>query len=118
MTFNTVYPTLNCPFCKEAITSGVGFAVGRVNRDVYKIGDELRWDTLSGRSSRPVQKPELGNIDTIGYFNCDNVSCSSWSDCFPEVQRALIKIRANKIEEVELYNQDGELAEFAILWKE
>jgi hypothetical protein len=101
MSFNTVYAELTCPYCQEAISSGIGFQVGVVEQRKYKIGDSLNW---KGGLSRPKQKPRGGNIATIGYFNCDNPACGSWFDCYPEVQTALLVIKNNRIIEVSVYN--------------
>ena len=101
MSFNTIYADLECPFCHQGISSGVGFQVGVVERRAYKHGDLINW---KGSASRPKQRPKGGNITTIGYFNCDNPSCSSWFDCYPEVQAALIVIKNDRIIEVSVYN--------------
>lgn len=100
MSFNTVYADIVCPFCKTKVTSGVGFCVGAVNKRSYKKGERLSWD---GAARRPEQRPAGGNLKTIGYFNCDNVECESWKDCFPDVQPALITIEDDQIVKVEVY---------------
>jgi hypothetical protein len=101
MSFNTVYSDLRCPFCQEKIASGVGFQVGVIEHRSYKLGDSLNW---AGDACRPKKRPVRGNMRTIGYFNCDNPACSSWFDCFPEVQTALVVIKGNRIVEVSVYN--------------
>lgn len=100
MTFNTVYSDLQCPMCQEKVDSGVGFQVGALEQRSYKIGHELNW---KGSKCRPSKRPAGGNIKTIGYFNCDNPKCKSWSDCYPEVQAALIVIKNDRILEVSVY---------------
>lgn len=116
MNFNTVYPTpFLCPFCKEPIESGVGFALGALKRKSYRVGDNLDWD---GDLIRPSARPVSCNFDTLGYFNCDNLRCSTWSDCFPDVQRALIIIRDNVITSVRICQELPEMEEFAILLQE
>lgn len=99
MNFNTVYPPLNCPFCAQTVSSGVGFRVGALMGKQYRIGDSIVWE---GGPTRPESRPPAGNIRSIGYFNCDNIKCSSWSDCFPEVQLALVVVENNVIVAVEL----------------
>lgn len=106
MTFNTVYPDLRCPYCEEAIVSGVGFCVGAIGRFDYRIGDRLRWE---GSVCRPVERPVGGNIKSVGYFNCDNMRCKSWMDCFPLVQQALITVENDVITAVELF--DGQASD-------
>ena len=95
--FNTLYYDLKCPNCGSAVESGIGFRAGVLRQASYKIGDKLSWD---GPNSRPVERPAGGNFKTIGYFNCDNLKCTTWHDCFPEVQEALITIRDDVIAEV------------------
>ena len=91
----------------------MGFRVGAILRLNYQMGDELIW---RGGECRPPEKPLLGNVKTLGYFNCDNPACKSWTDCFPEVQHALITIADNKIVGLETYEmpEDAEVEEFAI----
>lgn len=100
MSFNTIEDGLSCPFCKDKILSGIGFRFGKVARLKYRVGDELVWD---GPDCRPPSRPSAPVIKIIGYFNCDNFKCDSWSDCFPEVQQALITIENNRIASVEHY---------------
>lgn len=101
MTFNTVYADdLICPFCNEKVTSGVGFRLGCLENKNYKPGEKLSWE---GGTCRPETRPKGGNIKSVGYFNCDNVKCKSWTDCFPEVQQALIVVKNDVIEKVEVY---------------
>ncbi|MBC7999688.1 MAG: hypothetical protein IAF58_17175 [Leptolyngbya sp.] len=100
MTFNTVYADLECPFCKEKVSSGVGFRLGVLENRNYKLGETLN---TGGENVRPSAFPQDGNLKSVGYFNCDNVKCSSWTDCFPEVQHALITVKNHVIENVEVY---------------
>lgn len=113
--FNTVYPTLSCPFCSEKVSSGVGFRVGALCRRNYQMGDELDWQAEGSVPCRPETKPPNGNIVTVGYFNCDNLRCSTWADCYPEVQLALIRIESNRISSVELFSPQAEVEQFAII---
>lgn len=78
----------------------------------YKIGDTLSWQ---GESKRPETPPPAGNIRTIGYFNCDNLRCSTWSDCFPDVQQAIVVIENNVFVAVELHESIDEEEQFQIL---
>jgi hypothetical protein len=118
LSFNTLYPALDfvCPQCKGELDSGVGFRVGAILRLNYRMGDELIWRGSGPTELRPPEKPPSGNIKTLGYFNCDNPACKSWTDCFPEVQHAVIEIAANKIVGIVSYEMpnDVEVEEFAI----
>lgn len=100
MSFNTLYADIVCPFCNEKVTSGVGFCVGAIERKAYKPGEKLSWD---GQIKRPDERPAGGNIKTIGYFECENIHCSSWDDCYPEVQTALITVKDDVIVKAEVY---------------
>jgi hypothetical protein len=99
--FNTLYSDLKCLFCQAPIESGVGFCVGALESRKYHLGEDLNWE---GETCRPNSKPTDGRLSTIGYFNCDSPSCASWTDCFPDVQQALIEIVGNRIEKVSVYN--------------
>lgn len=90
----------------------MGFRVGALKNASYKIGDQLSWE---GPISRPEIKPPAGNLRSIGYFNCDNLRCSSWSDCFPDVQLAMIIVENNEIVAVELYDEVEEGEQFRIV---
>lgn len=102
---------MKCPLCDEEIVSGIGFRLGAIENRRYKVGDELSWD---GDHCRPDKRPQISVIRTIGYFNCDNIRCPSWQDCFPEVQSALIVVTDNKIASAEPYEGETE-EEFQIL---
>ena len=86
--------------------SGIGFRYGVIANKRYSLGDEVAWD---GSNSRPASRPDVKVVKTIGYFNCDNMNCSSWQDCYPLVQLALITIAENRISEVVPY--DGEASD-------
>lgn len=92
----------------------MGFRVGAVLRHNYKLQDELLWQ---GGECHPPSPPKLGNIKTVGYFNCDNPACKSWTDCFPEVQYALVIVEGNRITAVESFPlpPDAVVEEFAII---
>jgi len=116
LSFNTIYPTNEflCPFCGQAVDSGVGFRVGAICQKAYKVGDILVFD--DGVSpKRPEKIPPNGNLKTVGYFNCDNPRCSSWQDCFPAVQMALITVKDGIIRAVENYDPPAEVDQFAII---
>jgi hypothetical protein len=105
-TTNTLYADINCPKCGKKITTGIGFRAGGIGGDSYKLGDTLLW---TGRTY-PATPPADGNLKTIGYFECDNLKCASWSDCYPEIQEALITIVNNTIRSVEpTVHKPGEL---------
>jgi hypothetical protein len=114
--FNTLHPAPDfvCPLCGEELTSGVGFRLGAILRRNYKLQDELVWE---GGECVPAEKPEQGNLKAVGIFNCDNIRCSSWTDCFPELQYALVVVQNNRLSGVESYTlpEDGQVDDFAIL---
>ncbi|SRR5579883_1088586 len=112
MSFNTLEGGITCPFCKSEILSGIGFRLGKIAGSRYKIGDQLDWE---GGDCRPKRRPSVSTIKTIGYFNCDNVTCYSWKDCYPDVQLALITVEDNVITGVELYKGKEPKKQFAIL---
>lgn len=103
MSFNTIYCDLKCPFCKEPVTSGIGFRLGDLKNEKYRVGDRLSWD---GPQCRPRERPPGGNIKSVGYFNCDNVRCASWQDCYPQVQQALIVVENDVLQDVQVYPGD------------
>jgi hypothetical protein len=112
MSFNTLDGGLKCPLCQSEILSGVGFRFGRIANLRYKIGDSLCWD---GEDCRPGKRPQASLIKTVGYFNCDNVFCATWQDCYPAIQIATITIRDNVIERVEPYAGPTLTTDFPIL---
>ena len=112
MSFNTIHGDFICPHCKEPVQSGIGFRYGYLNRDIYKKGDDIKWHD---KNCRPKEKPAFKVIKTLGHFNCDNIKCSSWQDCYPDIQNVLITIENNRIVEVEHYKHTGEEDEFAFL---
>ncbi len=112
LSFNTVYADLNCPFCGAPVESGVGFNVGKIEKRRFAVGDEIDW---GGLDTRPAVRPENGDLQTIGYFNCDNLKCSSWKDCYPEVQTALIVITNDHLAAVSIYNGPLSGEKFEIL---
>lgn len=109
---NTLYCEIKCPKCGKVVTSGIGFRVGAVNQDSYKMGEKLKWD---GPRLRPVDRPKNGNLKTIGYFECDNLNCETWQDCYPEVQEALITIKSDVIAEVQPFTHKPNQLDFDII---
>lgn len=104
---NTLYAEVKCPKCGSKVTSGIGFKAGKLASLSYKLGEKLIWD---GKSDRPSSRPQGGMLKTIGYFECDNLSCESWHDCFPEIQEALIIVRNDVISEAKpTVHKPGEL---------
>jgi hypothetical protein len=104
---NTLYALLQCPKCDKKMQSEIGFKVGRLGGLSYKLGEKLEW---TGKERRPEQRPADGSLRTIGYFECDNLDCETWHDCYPEVQEALIVIRQDVIAEVKPYvHKPGEI---------
>lgn len=83
-----------CPKCGKPVTSGIGFRAGTVKGISYKIGDKIEW---TGKRTWPAERPEGGNFKTIGYYECENLRCESWNDCFPEVQEVVITIHEDVI---------------------
>jgi hypothetical protein len=108
---NTLYADVHCPFCNEKVTSGVGFKVGALTNKSYRIGDKLNW---KGAPVRPEKPPAKGDITSIGYFNCDNIRCSTWQDCYPQVQQAFILVKNNVLVAVELADSKGNFQSFEI----
>jgi hypothetical protein len=109
---NTLYHDITCPHCGKPVSSGIGFQAGVIKRLNYKLGDKITWE---GQIARPATRPPNGDLKTIGYFNCDNPRCSTWQDCFPEVQEALITICGDTITAVEVTTHNPEDHTFAIL---
>lgn len=93
---NQLAVDLNCPKCGHAVTSGIGFRAGVVKAIKYKPGQRIIWN---GTPTWPPERPADGNFKTIGYFECENLRCETWSDCFPEVQEVLITIQDDVITE-------------------
>jgi hypothetical protein len=93
--FNTLYADVHCPFCNEKVTSGVGFKVGALTNKSYRIGDKLNW---KGSPLRPEKPP----------------ACSTWQDCYPQVQQAFILVRNNVLVAVELADSKGNFQIFEI----
>jgi hypothetical protein len=104
LSFNTLHGDFSCPFCNEKVVTGVGFRYGAIANELYRIGDEIGWQ---GAATRPATKPNAKVVKTVGYFNCDNIRCSTWQDCFPRVQRALITIENNRLKSVAVYDGDA-----------
>lgn len=61
------------------------------------MGDKIDW---SGKKTWPEERPEGGNFKTIGYFECENLRCPTWNDCFPQVQEVLITVKNDIISEI------------------
>ena len=109
---NTLHHELDCPRCGAKVSSGIGFQVGAIKRANYRLGERISWD---GPVVRPAERPQSGNLRTIGYFNCDNPRCESWQDCFPEVQEALITIADDIIADVCVIQHKPDKQDFDIL---
>ncbi len=103
---------MRCPKCNQEIISGIGFQLGSVRNQRYKLGQELSWD---GGNCRPKVQPQEKLIRTIGYFNCDNPQCESWQDCFPDIQMALITVENNCLKSAMPYSAEGDMGDFPIL---
>lgn len=110
--FNTLYADLDCPFCKEKVISGVGFRLGYLGHQSYHLDDTLNWD---GQPINPSRRPEKGNIIQVGCFNCDNVRCASWQDCYPTVQQAFVHVANNVLVACEPVDANLQLKDFQIL---
>ena len=108
---NTLYADVHCPFCQDKVSSGIGFKIGALTGKSYRIGDKLVW---KGETSRPEKKPPAGNISSIGYYNCDNVRCSTWQDCYPQVQQAFVRVKNNVIVAVEPVEDHADFKSFEI----
>lgn len=94
---NTLYFEIKCPHCGKGVSSGIGFRAGSLQQLSYKLGEKIKWE---GAHCRPAERPDGGNLKTVGYFECDNLACETWQDCYPEVQEALITIQGDIISEV------------------
>jgi hypothetical protein len=94
---NTLTCEIKCPKCQKTIKPQIGFRAGTIRQRTYKMGDKLDWE---GPGTVPEARPSGGNLKTIGYFECDNLHCSTWQDCYPEVQEALIVIESDIISHV------------------
>jgi len=86
--------------------------LGAVKNATYSLGDRLSWD---GPVLRPSQRPNADRIVTVGYFNCDNIRCASWQDCYPMVQKALITVEKDVISKIELYDDPSLTQDFEII---
>jgi hypothetical protein len=95
---NHLQSDFKCPKCGAAVSCGVGFRAGTVKGTDYKIGDKIDW---SGKTNWPAERPDDGSFKTIGYFECENLRCETWNDCFPEVQEVLITIEHDIIRAAE-----------------
>ncbi|MGH9550040.1 MAG: hypothetical protein ACRD3W_11725, partial [Terriglobales bacterium] len=104
MRFNTVYSELLCPHCRQKVLSGVGFRWGTLGNLRYKPGDLISWTCAP---TRPAHQPDARVVKTVGYFNCDNIKCATWQDCYPQVQRALITIEDNVIADVSVFEGEA-----------
>lgn len=113
--FNLLRGSIACPRCGHAVEEGVGFRAGAVDRRVYKLGDSLSWQ---GGLCHPAGRPEVKQWHTIGYFECENLKCSSWSDCFPEVNEVLITIEDDVIKSVKTVVYKPNLQEFPVFLDE
>lgn len=101
-----------CPNCATPVSCGIGFRAGIVRRIQYKLGDKITWDE---RNSWPTKRPQDGTFNTIGYFECENLNCSTWQDCFPQVQEVLISIVNDIISKVEATTYKPDQIEFAVI---
>lgn len=109
---NTLYAEVPCPKCGKSVSSGIGFRVGSLDARSYKLGERLNWQ---GQRTRPLSRPADGNLKTVGYFECDNLNCSTWQDCYPEVQEALITIRDDVIVEAQPFVHKPNQIDFDII---
>jgi hypothetical protein len=112
LSFNTLYSDLRCPYCQEKVLSGVGFRFGSIAGIKYNLGETISW---AGSVTRPKVRPQAEVVKTIGYFNCDNTHCTSWQDCFPLVQVALVTIDADRIKEVSVWEGEASADGFDII---
>lgn len=108
---NHLQSDFKCPRCGSEISCGIGFRAGTVRGTQYGIGDRLDW---SGPGTWPEQRPEGGNLKTIGYFECENLKCETWRDCFPDVQEVLITIESDVIRQVKSVSYQPGKITFAV----
>lgn len=95
---NMLMSDFQCPLCGTKVSCGIGFRAGYVANIQYKPGDKISWE---GGNTWPESRPQNGTFATIGYFECENLKCDSWQDCFPEVQEVLISIENDAIVKIE-----------------
>ncbi len=109
---NHLKDDFKCPRCGAPLSCGIGFRAGTVNGIDYKVGDKIDWNS---KHTWPAERPESGNFKTIGYFECENLRCETWSDCFPEVQEVLISIENDIIKEFKTVFYKPDKIEFEVL---
>ncbi|MBX9723891.1 MAG: hypothetical protein K2X81_20965 [Candidatus Obscuribacterales bacterium] len=108
---NHLVSDFKCPKCGAAITCGIGFRAGTVKNLNYQIGDKIDW---SGKRNWPEHRPPDGTFKTIGYFECENLRCETWNDCFPQVQEVLITIKNDIVSDVKEVFYQPEKIEFSV----
>ncbi|MBX9686996.1 MAG: hypothetical protein K2X27_09855 [Candidatus Obscuribacterales bacterium] len=108
---NHLLNDFKCPHCGTPVSCGIGFRAGTVKNLNYKVGDKISW---SGKSQWPEQRPFGGNFKTIGYFECENLRCETWNDCFPQVQEVLITILDDVIRDAKPVFYQPDKIEFAV----
>lgn len=108
---NTLQDDFKCPECGQIVSSGIGFRAGVVNNLIYKTGDRISWE---GTKTWPPERPEGGSFKTIGYFECENLKCETWHDCYPEVQEVLITLIADTIVSAKPIKYSPDKIEFAV----
>ena len=108
---NHLQGDFKCPRCGTGLTCGIGFRAGAVKGTNYKIGDKIDWN---GKHLWPSERPAGGNLKTIGYFECENLRCETWADCFPEVQEVVIRIENDVIQDYKPVFYQPDKIEFAV----
>lgn len=108
---NHLQSDFHCPRCGAEISCGIGFRAGTVKDINYKIGDKINW---SEKPTWPQERPEGGNFKTIGYFECENLRCETWNDCFPEVQEVLITIKNDIISDIKTVHFRPDKIDFSV----
>lgn len=108
---NHLLSDFKCPQCGAAITCGIGFRAGTVKGLDYKLGDKIEWAV---KRNWPDERPEGGNFKTIGYFECENLRCQTWNDCFPQVQEVVITIKNDVISDVKTVFFQPDKIEFTV----
>ncbi len=108
---NHLQNDFKCPHCGTLITAGIGFRAGVVKDLTYKLGEKIDW---SGKRIWPEERPAGGNFKTIGYFECENIRCETWNDCYPDVQEVVIEIENDIIRKMNLVNYQPNKIDFPV----
>lgn len=71
--FNYLYFKETCPICKKMENMEAEIKIGKLDLDIYKIGDIINWGDVKKR-------PLNGNFIGEGYVVCENCHKDFWID--------------------------------------